>query len=261
MAKLKDHKFYMRSATDEELRFTSVVTVDKEGCFHLSIPDELEDVARAMLKGMASYTLTRPRQSLRLSGTDLDACENFIKRIMDEYLACDVKEELVIVYGALMKVGYAKSRDDDTIGPNGYSVSKTNCADPRDFDWCGDLHASNRSEFYTVGVAAEVRKKITYTRASVVKHEYKWPDYPNNHGVSDHPGERLNSFTSITVNPKKLKEMPYTDAAALFFYEMMLGMCHLADRFEMFFSDEDAIKHAIDHGVGPLSLPAQTKGE
>ena len=256
MAKVKDQKFYMKGETGEELEFTSGITVDKEGLFHLTIPDELEDVARAVIKKGDTYSLTRPRQSLRLSGPGLETCEALIKKTMCEYLACDVKEELVIVYGVLTQVAYAKHRDDNTIGPNGYHMSE--CRGGRNFDFHGDLDALKRSNFYTVGVIAEVRKKITYTRAAVIKHEYKWPDYPNNHGVSDDPGQRLNSFIGVRVDPKKLKEMPYTDEAAQFFYEMMLGMCHLADRIESFFGDEESVKDAIKNGGGPLSLPAPT---
>ena len=52
--------------------------------------------------------------------------------------------------------------------------------------------------------------------------------------------------------------MPYTEDAAKFFYNMMIGMCVLADKISIFFDDEQNIVKAIEAGAVPLITSAQT---
>jgi hypothetical protein len=42
-----------------------------------------------------------------------------------------------------------------------------------------------------------------------------------------------------------LSEMPYSDKAAMFFYDMIMGMCRLADKMKIFFGDEKMLLEAI----------------
>ena len=46
MAKLKSIKFYERGKDGHELAFTSDVTVNQDGTFNITIPDELEVTAK-----------------------------------------------------------------------------------------------------------------------------------------------------------------------------------------------------------------------
>ena len=43
-----------------------------------------------------------------------------------------------------------------------------------------------------------------------------------------------------------MKEMPYTEKAAKFFYDAMIGLCAMADKVATFMGSDDMIALAID---------------
>jgi len=63
-------------------------------------------------------------------------------------------------------------------------------------------------------------------------------------------GKRATSFTGtgfgLPCDGTGVKEIPYTEAAAKFFYEAMIGLCALGDRLVMFLADDQKVKMAIE---------------
>ena len=244
MAKIKDITFKRESLTGERIEFLSAVSVDGQGEFSLIIPNYLEESAQAMINaGNHHVELTRPRQNLRVSGSNLQQCIKFIDAVITDYLKCDTTRELVILYTRRIDLSYVKALDG-SIHPNGQGVVK--------YQWCGDEMANRRPfdkkyDDFAIGIAAEVKQKITYTRASGVKIVYEDAERPN---FADELWlDKLNSFVGVRVDTQHATEMPYTEEAAKFFYEVMLSMCKLADRIDSFFGSPEAIQKAITNQI------------
>lgn len=252
MPRLKSIKFSSSSKSGEVFWFVSEVSVNNSGVFSLTIPDELEDVARAVIetvdRSTYSVVLVRPRMKLLVSGHDLERCESFVKVVCQDFMSCDISEEKVILYGTDVQIAYVKD-EQGNIYPNGYIAGRSKY--DRECRWHGTLNAADRDRFYRVGLAAVVRNKITYARRSGSKVEFKRVE--GEHGSYL---EKLDSFVGLSINPASMKEMPYSEEAARFFYEMMLGLCRLADRLTVFLNDDLLLRKAIEQRAS-LCFPPQ----
>lgn len=236
MAKLKSQTFFFPVKTGGEFKFTTDVSVTADGLFHLTIPEELAPTANALANKIKNIDIRHSRTNWTVIGKNLDDCVNFIKSAGDDYVACEVTEEPVILYGATIRAAYFKN-PDGRIFPNGGFPGADHGKGGR---WCGSLSSSNMSPNYSVGFVAVPRIKTTYTRGSGQKVEYKNPGRDG-----EEYWKLLNSFCSLNVDPKSLKEIPYTEEAAKFFFETMLRLCHLADRIETFFGSKETLAAAI----------------
>lgn len=253
MAKLKPIDFSFKSKTGEELTFRADVSVsDTTGAFSLTIPDSLEQTARRVAASHPfPVALDRPRQNLRVTGPTLDGCKQFIAHCATDFLACEVTEELVIVYDTNFKVAYVKD-DEGNFFENGYACKEK--YDTQAAVWHGALHATNQATHFQVGLVAKVMKKTTYTRPSGVAHRYERSDAPKDSWMA-----RLNGFSGLYLkfdSKEELpgyKQIPYTEDAAKFFYFSMLSMCQLADRINQCFGDEASLKLAIEKNAGLLT--------
>lgn len=258
MAKLKPIDFSHTAKTGEKFEFRSEVTVsDASGAFALTIPDELEEVATRLAKDPAQRVLiTRPRQNLRVEGDNLQKCREFIALVCKDYMQCEVTEELVLVYATDIAVSYVKD-DEGVIYSNGYACRAK--YDSGTAKWHGTLHATNQSKFYQVGMTARIFKKITYTRSSGTTVEYQWVN--NSHRLLDAWGTKLNDVVGLHWNfhdayaMSRLNQLPYTEDAAQFFFNMLMSMCALADRVTSFMGDKDRVLAAIQANAGLLPAP------
>lgn len=262
---IKPLRFQFQSKTGETLSFTSEVTLTTEGIFNLTIPDELEKVARNLTRSSPAYAglaLTRPRAQLRVSGPVLAGCKDFIEAAAHEYLQCEESTELVIVYSTENKVAYFKTPEGN-LYPNAASSEDAHKAyTDNTGKWGGTLTATNGSPHYQVGIFARVVRKRTFTRASGSMVRYE--------PLSSHemPQEswmvRLNSFVGLKqayshqdgyTDMARLAQMPYTEEAARFFFESLLAMCRLSDRLDSFFKDPATLRLAIAQNAGLLQGP------
>jgi len=251
MASLPSIRFGFKSKAGDELDFKSAVTVGADGLFTMTIPVELEDALRGVCKGLrddGSGVYDTPK-SIRVYAPSLQQCKDLIGKAGEEWAACQITEEAVIVYARDIKVAYCIDTDGAIYG-NGCGL--------HGYRRGGELHATNRAKFYTVGFAAKCMLKITYVRASSSKIEYKQSPHKTPHHL-DFPEtyhDKLNGFNCLSIgDPRYMQEMPYTEEAAKFFYEMMAGICALADRVEQFFGNTENVINAIAQGKSPLALP------
>lgn len=257
MAKLKPIDFNFAAVAGEPLLFRSDVTVaEATGEFALTIPDSLEEVANQVVRShgrLFGVTVARPRTQLRIEGAVLDNCKRFIEHVAKDFLHCEVKEELVIVYGVNNKVAYVKG-DDGQLYANGYACREL--YDNGAARWQGTLNATALTSHYQVGLAARGFKKLTYSRSSGQSVKYERVDCDDTQPWLS----RLNSFVGLALSSScprdldRMAQMPYSEDAARFFYNSMMSMCQLADRIDAFFGDRVVLQKAIE-GQAHLLLP------
>ena len=250
--KLKNIEFKCENKAGESLVFISKISVSNGGVFSFSFPDKIEDYARSFIKSIDSYDhkkesiyIDQPnKKNLYLYHTNFDKGRALLQDICSGYLTCEITEQNVIVYGYQNNVTYAKDKIGK-MGPNGHFVNK-------DYDWHGLLDATHSAGLYSVGLYARVYKKVTHKRLLFIKHKYECFDHETCHDVPDSYADKLNCFIGMFLydpdswEQVSFKEMPYTEKAAEFFYNMLMSMCQIADKFEEFFGNEQHIIDAIN---------------
>lgn len=250
MAKLKPISFSATALTGEKIEFAAEATVTNAGIFSIELPDFLEELGRKMSSPATDVTIERPRVRLRVSSKVLQNCEAFVGKLLQEYVKCEVSKELVILYNYNTDTHYVKDQVSGEIYPSGTAAEGWGTT----ASWAktrNKMMPHNSTPFYSVGINARVIEKITYTRASTVTVKYAGGSEFSSGHVGEWAG-KLNSFVKLSrpYNDKnELKgdfmEMPYTEEAAKFFYNMMMSMCKLSDRINSFVGDKEKLMLAI----------------
>lgn len=278
MAKLKDVSFNVRSDSGQKLDFKCDMNVSTEGEFTLVLPeiDGLDEVIRAILlednkkpheeRKHQGVHLTAARKYWHVKGDTMQAVSSLVHEGADQWLLQGETREMVILYKFDAECHYAV----DTAGGvfcNGYDAKDNGKGkNEDDHKWGGSesKFSSDITQTYHVGFGAEVKLKITSTRGNSKRVVYEHPDFPGSHFDYDSYGKRLNGFISIHFTESdrdNIKEIPYTEEAARFFYDFMVGMCRLHLGLSKFFDKGTDIHKMIDNykGNGFLQISDQKK--
>lgn len=275
MPTVKTREFSHTAKSGEKFQFKAPIAVDARGEFSVNLPEELVASAQAYLQQPAwkgRVTLDKARVNWRVQGPVLAEVERFIEDVMAEHLAVEVTKELVIRYRYENNTAGARSADG-SLHPNGHWAAKEGeRTDDKSWEWAGNqnIHANNRPSLFGVGVVAFVYLKVTYKRPSGSKVEYT-NDLPGSHWDRN-PMRRLNDFIvdrpdarsayrGIMTNGKSpsdgIFEMPYSDAAATFFADLMVAMLRLGEQMDAFVGDRENLQIAIERGFNLLAAPTK----
>lgn len=231
--------------------------VTSEGEFTIEIHPDLKPVIYGVKKP-SGVTVARARSDAaeRVYCKQLQDGIFFLKECAKDLITVKEETERVIVYKAEFNLSFWE-QPDGRIFPNGSG---------RDGAWT-DLHfenkgtnSCNRTDIFSLGVCAAVFDKVTTKRASGNIVRYLDPKFEDD----KEPGAMLNSFTTLDVETKgigkeycKTREMLYSDKAALFFHDVMLGLCALAKRIDGVIADESKLAKAIEAGSFKMLPPAK----
>lgn len=277
MPTIKTREFKHTAKSGEVMQFKEPITVDGHGEFTVNIPDDLAPSAQALVKQeqwKGHVRVDKARVNWRIQGRILGEVERFVEDAMKEHMAVEVTQELVIRYHYQNNAAGARAADG-TLHPNGHWAAPNEHSDVRSWEWCGNrsIHANNRPELFGVGIVAHVYLKVTYSRQSGSKVQYT-DDLPGSHWDLN-PMRRLNAF--IVQSPERtgvrvggymrngnepdagVHEMPYSDAAADFFSDLMVAMIRLGEQLDAFVGDRDRLQIAIERGAGLLTGPGKTE--
>lgn len=242
MPKLIDQHFKVEhgGATFETKGLTALVDSSGKN-FSIELDDRLAEIAR---KIHGNCTLGTSHGKLRVCGKSIQDCQKFIRACIDEYLACEVRVEKVICYKLTTRLTFWRNADG-TLRPNGAGAT--------DGGWentfTKNVNATHPTDSFSLGLAAKVFIKTSYHRSTGVTAKYeevKPGHYPET------PEEMLNSFAALHFKPEVCDEMPYSDEAAMFFVNSLLGMCRVADQFHQLFGNKERLQNAIAAGGAPL---------
>jgi len=231
--------------------------------FRFTIPEELSEVVKPVLSRVFGehrhhlvYVRIPPRKGgiFSVFGAEMEQCVKIIGMLASDYLKCEITTEKVIVYQWINKAHYYRSEKGEIV-PNGYE-----CEDylGDKGEWRGrDEGSSSVGSAYHIGISARIMNKTTYTRPSSIQCKYEYCTYDL--GKAKTIEEKLQSFVHMfPQSPKEDKEvsreMPYSDEAAQFFYEMIMIFCGLADRMDRFFEDQEQMKKMIQQRSWPKLL-------
>jgi hypothetical protein len=175
----------------------------------------------------------------------------------------EVTTELVIRYNIQSDVSFWETSDGN-ICPNGHFASRLDDSSDRDGRWCGgneekgmygNHHSSNPSNGgYSLTVGAQAMIKRTEKLGEKLNITYMNYYGDEDHFGTKHPAARLNGWCSFVLN-KDYKEIPYSDEAAIYFYNMMLGVATISRMIQKATFDQENLITAIKSGNSPLQIP------
>lgn len=261
MPKVTTWRGVYRDENNNPVEVKEDVNVTTEGEFSAPIPEVLVDTLRAELRTRgnqhpyARVNLAERRGArvhLRSSGTHylFDA----LGELLRVYSAAEVKEELVLRYIIRGRVS-AWRHPDGRLDPNGAS-SKQNDGGY----WVAtrsNYHAANPAPSFGVDVAAAVWVRVTSTRGTFRKVEYRIPSRELRQAWLDQgapfaPGDKLSRYI-MRIDGSDVSEMPYTTEAESFFDDALMKVSALAVQFEEFGSTPERVAIAATSG-GQLLL-------
>lgn len=277
MAKLKDVSFNVRADSGQKLDFKCEMNVSTDGEFTLVLPeiDGLDEVIRAILlenknkphaeqkhRGVHLYAA---RKYWHVRGDTMQAVSGLVHEGAEQWLVQGETREMVILYKFDAECHYAIDKKGG-VYCNGNDAMDNGKCEEDDYVWGGSDRdfASHTTQTYSIGLGAEVKLKITSKRGNSERVAYEHPDFPGSHHDADSYGKRLNGFITVHFTESDrddIKEIPYTEEAARFFYDFMIGMCKLHHGLSKFFAkDTDIHKFISDYsGNGFLQISDQKK--
>ena len=200
------------------------------------------------LDGVPGVILTSYRGQLRVAAKTLAAVEAAVRQGILDHLNPNVTTTLVIRYRFHPQVSFWRD-PDGAIHPNG----SDEWAD-REGRWSPigkGFHSSNRPNGLAINLYAEVRDRWDIKRGELVDIQYRYVD---SDAIGFH-GRRLNGFVVAAPHDPKwerahtLTDIPYTEPAAAFFADAMLGICALAERLHDYLGSPEAVAVAIEGGA------------
>lgn len=270
MPKLSNQAIRAKGADGTTYSQDVAASVSSDGNFRVAVPDELRDVIctapnkpRMMNRSWSIYehgsgfgTAKRPWS---IEAKRLDICLATLHAAAEEFLACEVKRERVICYSVELEVAFWTMPDGE-ITPCGHNCRAPGGAWYKIKSREKSYSANERIEdTYKIGLAAEVWDKVSHVRPSGTKVIWE-PVSAEDRFAPASPLAKLQSFCCLSLSPgtKAVKEMPYSDAASLWFHDCMISLFKMARGMDEFFSNQDNLLAIQEGRPTLLSLTAHS---
>lgn len=245
MPKLTTHMLSNRNKAGEEMRFKVPLFVNVEGKFYAR---DIPEILWPMLTLDKDHRLwADSKKELTLA---LDAA---LRQVMEP----TVTKEPVIRFAITCDVRFCVD-DEGNVYPNGYATKKqTQWPDEQAFGKVGYRNAWGPAiPGQIVAVAAEAVTKITTTYGDKTKITYEPYHAGASHLSYDNPAVRLNHWhRAPDRNDYNVREIPYSDQAAEFFFDLMEGMARLAKLIQEHTFEEQDLLAAIAGNKRMLPKP------
>lgn len=238
MAKFKN---IILTAHQGQIKITVPVSIDVQGDFYCKIPAELlvmfsdfSNIPKGVQRGCDDKLFAKVF-------TDLEDC---LKRAVYHCFQPVITKEKVIRYSITNTFPYTIV-DGVTVAPNGYYGE-------RDADY---EHFGSPTRLGGLSIVAKAEIKTTAVRGEKVDISYdNYYGEDGSHLGTKNPAERLNSWgrCGLCDSPK---EIPYSDEAAVFFFDAMMGMARLAHMIRTSTDSPEKIRTLITGKQGLLGLP------
>ena len=229
----------------------TVIHVNAQGVFYCDVEKRFHEAAKGVFpfSGL-SHHKTKPDHLFRCEANTMTELARYLHRTLEVFATPEVEETHVIRYHVAPDVHFA-------VGPGGEVFP--NCYYP-DTKWPSDFDGYAKAERgmfrksfgYSLSVAAkaQTKKVVRYGEHETVKYDNYYKG--GSHLGVDNPAQKLNSWTHVAL-PDNATEIPYTDEAALFFYDLLYSMAKLAKLVYDRTGDVEELQKTIASG-GSLRL-------
>jgi len=233
------------------------IFVNSNGLFYANLEDNHAPAIEDVFNSKLVETL-HGKGKIKVLSENLDDLTDKLESVIKLTASPDKREELVILYNIETDISFVESKEGD-IYPNGtYVKNFNNSASWNDQDKYGGhdaAHPSKGGYKLTIGAMAKRKTIYTYGKTEVIEYSSYYGEGGSHHGHSL-PAEKLNSWCSFTL-PKGAMEIPYSDEAALFFYNLLYGMANISKMIQDSTFDQNNLLRLIASGNNMLPSPKQ----
>jgi hypothetical protein len=229
---------------------TVKISVSKDGLFYVN----LESVYREAIQGVLSEKHSDTDKKIKVSSGSLDSLISILGEIFELHYSPEVTKEPVIIYNIESHISFVENNKGE-IFPNGYHDKSANWRN-EDARFGQHNAAQPSKNGYSLTIGARAKMKTTYKYGSSEKVEYEDYYKGEHHLGTENSAQRLNSWCSLYL--ENYKEMPYSDEAAEFFYNLMYGMAKLSKMIQDSTFEQENLLKLIESGNG-LLLPNHKK--
>lgn len=250
MPHFKRVDFVAKNAAGAVDEFTLSIEIRANGTFYTHVPDKL----RVSFKEDDIDIRERQRKGFFVtSALTFSELISTIEQAHEEFMAPAVVEEPVIRFNIESHVSFALTKDGKIFPNAGFPGASWPTRGPEKL--YGAHNACDQAPggySLIVGAKAMLKKTTTYGKKSSSTYDYYYKG--ESHLGAENPAQLLNSWTSIQL-PDEAREMPYSDEAAMFFFNLLMGMAELNRRVQDFTSTPEKLALAISRSAGVLMLP------
>lgn len=242
----KAHFSALNKATNNLESVDVEIHINASGEFYAHVPEYLLPAIDSSFLDLRARWQVEGRTKVHAS--TLAALEECILKAFIAYLKPEITEEPVILYNIESHVSFAEDAEGNIFPNAGYPGAKWPGTESKVM--FGEHHSTSPSRGgYSLTIGAKAMMKRTYKFGDNARVEYSQYYKGGSHLGKENPAELLNGWCSFSLgeNPK---EIPYTDEAALFFHNLLLGMATLSRK----------IQAATFHQANLLALIAKQPG-
>lgn len=250
----------------EEIRIDTVfgpqyvkikIMINAQGLFYANMNREMLPAIESILE--KKIYLDDTEEKVRVTYKTFEELITKIKRICKLYMEPEVTKTPVIRYNIESHVAFAQDKEGNIYPNAGYPGARWYDLDDPSRSKYGMHHATNPAKGgYSLTVGAIAQLKTVYKYGDKEKVEYSTYYGNKNHLDKDNPAERLNSWCSFDLG-RNPKEIPYTDEAAEFFYNLMYGIAKLSKMIqESTFEQETLLKLIANSNKNLLASTLET---
>lgn len=214
----------------------------RNGDFYCNLDEEYLYAARSVF----DKRLCAIDGKIKVASGKFADLERSLEKMFKLYISADVIETPVIRYSIVSRVSFAED-DKGNVMPNaGFSKSARWREDTKEMYTDGATYSFEKSGGHILKIAARAALKKTYKFGDTEKVEYESYYKGGSHLIYENPAQLLNAWTGINFNKNDVKEIPYSDKAALFFHNLLLGMARLSKIIQESTFDQDNLLRLID---------------
>jgi len=239
MARLKKEHFWTQNKAGFPIDFSVQINVATNGSFYAKPPDYIAEIIDTDFNGnVHAITLLKLKEKLQAA--------------LESHAEPEVTKEHVIRYYVETQIFYAVDKHGN-ICPNASWTDNAEWHEGADTRLVKTHAGRPSSGGYMLKIGAEAMTKITHSYGARKKVTYSsYSKGAANLDDTANPAAMLNAWCAIRM-PDDAKEMPYSDEAAMFFYDLMMGMARLCHMIDTEMGDPEKIQELIE-GPGALRL-------
>ncbi len=247
MSKFRTVPYIFTNKAGHTLEFTADVQIDAKGWFYANLPESLLPAFPS--EHLAYSPRKAPEGRFRASAQTFEALDSAIRLAGIRAIEPKVEEFPVIRYHVAAQIAFAETAEG-TIFPNAGFPGAQWVVGETGFMEISATHPAQGGYHLVTGAKALLKRVVRYEDNETVQY---LPYYQKGtHLDHETPAQLLNAWAGFTL-PAKAQEIPYSDEAALFFHNLLLGMAQLS-RIMRTLNDRAVLEQVLKDGLPFLRL-------
>ncbi len=249
MPYLKTETIFSNNGVKTE-SFKVRISVSADGEFYCHAPSYLSLSAPSYFAYQFLGNVDNEKGTIKLTHSSLKELVEALTASLKDYTTPITTLENVIHYNIESHISFAENENGEIFPNAGFNgASWLDLQGKQSNSKYGNIHSSQQSKggySLTIGAIAFTKKTVSYGEQKKVTYSKYYKD--DSHLTTDNPASLLNSWVNFHFVNNRYKEIPYTDKAATFFHNLMMGMAKLSKLIQDHTFDDEQLNNLIESG-------------